>query len=133
MKYLLDTHTFIWSIAQSTLIPERTRQELRNPRNEVFISAVNLWEISIKTRLKKMDLGGVQIGDLIGIANKMRFHLIALAPEEAATYGTLEENSHFDPFDRMLIWQAIRRDLTMVSRDREFEKFVPCGLGLLWK
>jgi PIN domain nuclease of toxin-antitoxin system len=133
MKYLLDTHTFIWSIAQSTLIPERARQELRNPGNEVFVSAVNLWEISIKTRIKKLDLGGLNVGDLIVVAEETGFRLIGLSPEEAATYGTLGEDTHFDPFDRMLIWQAIRRNLTMVSRDAEFEKFVPHGLQLLWQ
>ncbi|MDA3950587.1 MAG: type II toxin-antitoxin system VapC family toxin [Spirochaeta sp.] len=133
MKYLLDTHTFIWSLAQSTLIPERARQELRNPGNEVFISAVNLWEISIKTRIQKIDLGGVAIGDLIALAEETGFQLIGLSPEEAIAYGSLEEDSHFDPFDRMLIWQAIRRNLTMVSRDSEFGKFVPYGLALLWK
>ncbi|TVR73382.1 MAG: type II toxin-antitoxin system VapC family toxin [Spirochaetaceae bacterium] len=133
MKYLLDTHTFIWSIAHSKRIPERTRQELRNPGNEVYISAVNLWEISIKTRIKKIDLGGVPIGDLIGLAEETGFQLIGLSPEEALTYGKLEEVSHFDPFDRMLIWQAIRRNLTMVSRDSEFERFIPHGLKLFWK
>lgn len=133
MKYLLDTHTFIWSIAQSTLIPEQTRQELRNPGNEVCVSAVNLWEISIKTRIQKLDLGGLKVGDLIGVAEEMGFQLISLLPEEAVTYETLGEDTHFDPFDRMLIWQAIHRNLTMVSRDAEFEKFVPHGLQLLWK
>ncbi len=133
MKYLLDTHTFIWSMAQSTLIPEQTRQELRNPANKVFVSAVNLWEISIKTRIKKLDLGGLKVGDLIGVAEETGFQLISLSPEEAVTYETLGEDTHFDPFDRMLIWQAIRRNLTMVSRDAEFEKFVPHGLQLLWQ
>ena len=132
MKYLLDTHTFIWSVAQSNLIPDRTRQELRDPGNEVFISAVNLWEISIKTRIRKIDLGGVTVDNLIDLAEEIGFQLIGLSPEEAVSYGTLSEDSHFDPFDRMLIWQAIRRNLTMVSRDSEFEKFVPHGLRLVW-
>ena len=133
MKYLLDTHTFIWSIAQPTLIPERAREELRNPGNEVFVSAVDLWEISIKTRIEKLDLGGLNVGDLIGVAEQTGFQLIGLSPEEAVSYGTLGEDTHFDPFDRMLIWQAIRRNLTIVSRDAEFEKFVPHGLQLLWQ
>jgi len=132
MKYLLDTHTFIWSIAQSNSIPERTRHELRNPGNDVFISAVNLWEISIKTRIRKIDLGGVTVDSLIELAEEIGFQLIGLSPEEALTYGKLAEDTHFDPFDRMLIWQAIRRNLTMVSRDSEFEKFVPHGLRLVW-
>ncbi len=133
MNYLLDTHSFIWSIAQTELIPERTIKQLRNPDNNVFVSSVNLWEISIKARLKKIDLGGIAVDDLIGIAEEIGFQLIELSPEEAITYGKLEEDSHFDPFDRMLIWQAIQRNLTMVSKDSAFEKFIPHGLTLLWK
>ena len=133
MKYLLDTHTFIWSVAESNLLPEKTKSEIRDPKNEVFISSINLWEISIKSRIKKIDLGGVEISELIGLSEEMGIQLIGLSPEEAITYGNLEENSHFDPFDRMLIWQAINRKLTMISKDSEFEKFIPHGLKLLWK
>ena len=82
---------------------------------------------------RALTLGGLNVGDLIGVAEETGFQLIGLSPEEAVTYGTLGEETHFDPFDRMLIWQAIHRNLTMVSRDAEFEKFVPQGLQLLWQ
>jgi len=133
VKYLLDTRTVVWAVAESTKLSETAKLEIRNPKNEVYISAVNLWEISIKTRIKKIDLGGVSIDDLIGLAEDMGIQLISLSPEEAVSYGKLEEASHFDPFDRMLIWQAISRNYTMISKDSEFEKFVPHGLRLLWK
>ncbi|MEI6652195.1 MAG: type II toxin-antitoxin system VapC family toxin [Chlorobiaceae bacterium] len=133
MNYLLDTHTFLWSIADSARLSERARSEIKNPKNDVFISSVNLWEISIKTRIKKLDLGGVLVDDLIGLAEEMGMQLIGLSPEEAISYGKLEENSHFDPFDRMLIWQAISRQYTVISKDHKFVKFVPYGLKLLWK
>ena len=133
MNYLLDTHTFIWSIADSAKLSERARSEIKNPKNGVFISSVNLWEISIKTRIKKIDLGGVLLDDLIDLAEEMGIRRIGLSPEDAITYGKLEENSHFDPFDRMLIWQAISRKYTVISKDSEFAKFAPHGLKLLWK
>ena len=133
MKYLLDTHTFIWTVAESMRLSERAKRAIQDPKNEVFISSVNLWEISIKTRIKKIDMGSVQADDLIGLAEDMGIQLIGLSPEEAISYGKLEESSHFDPFDRMLIWQAISRKYIMISKDSEFEKFVPHGLKLLWK
>lgn len=133
MKYLLDTHTFIWTVAESSQLSEKAKSEIQNPNNEVFISSVNLWEIAIKTRIKKIDLGEVQTDDLIGLAEEMGIQLISLLPEEAISYGKLEEASHFDPFDRMLIWQAITRKLTMISKDSEFKKFIPHGLRLVWK
>jgi PIN domain nuclease of toxin-antitoxin system len=93
MKYLLDTHTFIWTVAESKRLSERAKKEIRDPENEVFISAVNLWEIAIKTRMNKIDLGGVQTDDLIGLAEEMGIQRISLSPEEAISYGKLEESS----------------------------------------
>ncbi|MEP6787771.1 MAG: type II toxin-antitoxin system VapC family toxin, partial [Acidobacteriota bacterium] len=61
------------------------------------------------------------------------FTPIALTPDEAVTQDNLKENTHFDPFDRMLIWQAISRKMTVVSGDPEFRRFTSDGLKLLWK
>jgi PIN domain nuclease of toxin-antitoxin system len=133
MKYLLDTHTFLWAIGQSNDLPEKVLKELKNPNNEIFISAISFWEISIKTRIKKLDLGGIPIKDLISLAEKMDFQLIDVTPEEAATYINLAEDTHNDPFDRMLIWQCLCRNMTMVSKDIAFEKFKEYGLRLLGK
>lgn len=133
MKYLLDTHTFLWTITQSKDLPLKVVQALKNPTNEVFVSAITFWEISIKTRLKKLDLGGLPLEDLIPLAEQTDFQLIDLTPEEANTYNNLTENTHHDPFDRMLIWQCLRRNMTLVSKDEEFQKFKHYGLKLLWE
>jgi len=133
MKYLLDTHAFLWTLGQSKELPEKVAKEIRNPDNEVYVSAVTFWEISIKIRLKKLDLGGVPPGDLITLAEKMDFHVLDLTPEDAATYLDLAEPTHHDPFDRMLIWQCIRRNMTIISKDMEFTKFKDSGLKILWK
>jgi len=63
----------------------------------------------------------------------MGIQLISLDPTEAATISDLTENNHFDPFDRMLIRQAISRKLTLISSDSKFWHFTPDGLKLLWK
>jgi PIN domain nuclease of toxin-antitoxin system len=133
MKYLLDTHAFLWAIGQSKDLPEEVMKELKNPNNEVYVSAITFWEISIKIRIKKLDLGGIPSEDLISLAEKMDFQVIDLTPEEANTYTDLAENTHNDPFDRMLIWQCIRRNMTIVSKDIEFAKFKDYGLKILWK
>lgn len=133
MKYLLDTHVFLWSATQSKALPKKVIQAIKDPNNEVYVSAITFWEISIKTRLKKLDLGGLPIEDLIMLAEKMDFQLIDLTPEEANTYYNLSEETHNDPFDRMLIWQSIRRNLTIISKDTEFDKFKSHGLRILWE
>jgi PIN domain nuclease of toxin-antitoxin system len=132
MKYLLDTHTFLWKIATPGRIPAKVFEATKYPDNEIYISAVSLWEIAIKTRRNKLDLGGVSNDELIGLAGKMGIATIALSPGEAVTYGDLTENTHFDPFDRMLVWQAISRRLTLVSADSTLKRFRPDGLKLLW-
>lgn len=133
MKYLLDTHTFLWTITQSQALPKKVIQAVKNPNNEIFISAVTFWEISIKTRLKKLDLDGLPIEELLSLAEEMDFQLIDLTSEEANSYVNLDEDTHKDPFDRMLIWQSIRRNMTLISNDSRFDKFRVCGLKLLWK
>jgi len=133
MKFLLDTYTFLWTVAGSGKIPNETRSKIKSRENEISVSAVSLWEIAIKTRIKKLDLGPIKLEDLIPYAEKMGFELISLTPEEAISYVKLEEKSHFDPFDRMLIWQAIQRNMTMVSKDEDFQKFKKHGLKLLWQ
>ena len=133
MKYLLDTHTFLWTVTQSKDLPEKVVQAIKNPNNEVFVSAITFWEISIKTRIKKLDLGGLPIEELIPLAERMDFRLIDLTPEEANTYCDLAENTHNDPFDRMLVWQCIKRNMTIVSKDAELNKFKDHGLKVLWK
>jgi len=106
---------------------------IQDPGNEVFVSAVSFWEISIKSRLGKIDLIDLTTSDLIPSATAMGFLTIGLASDEAVSQDKLKENTHFDPFDRMLIWQAIQRDLVLVSSDPEFKKFKTDGLKLLWK
>ena len=133
MKLLLDTHTVLWSILTPNRLPPKSRNAIETPTTEVFVSSVSLWEISIKSRLGKLSLVDLSTDDLIPSVIGMGFVLIALTPDEAVTQGNLTENTHFDPFDRMLIWQAITRKMTLVSGDPEFSRFIPDGLKLLWK
>ncbi len=133
MSYLLDTHTFLWAYAQSDRLPKQVRTVIEDISAEVFISAVTFWEIGIKLRAKRLNVGGKTATELIDEARNMGFSIIHLEAEEAASQQNLSEDTHFDPFDRMLIWQAISRQLTLVSGDKDFERFKIDGLRLLWK
>lgn len=132
MQYLLDTHAFLWATGKSQLLPRKITSVLRDPNNEVFVSAVSFWEIAIKVRAGKLDIGSNKPDDLPTRAIEMGMTLIPLDPHESATMGRLAENTHFDPFDRMLIWQAISRKLVLVSKDTSFQRFAADGLELLW-
>lgn len=133
MKLLLDTHTFIWTLTAPEKIVAAATSAVSDPDNEVFVSTVTFWEIAIKVRNGRLAPIGKPSSSTVAAARAMGFQPIDIMPDEAANHGNLSENTHFDPFDRMLIWQAIERNLTLVSCDREFNKFVPDGLRLLWK
>jgi PIN domain nuclease of toxin-antitoxin system len=133
MRYLLDTHVFLWATGQSHKLPANIRTVIDDEANGVFVSAIVFWEIAIKTRLGKLDIGGRSALELLGLAQTMGFQLIGVEPDEAATFDQLEENTHLDLFDRMLIWQAISRKLTLISSDSKFWHFTPDGLKLLCK
>ena len=132
MKFLLDTHVFIWSVTQPKKLPPTVVDLIESPNSELFLSAVSIWEIAIKLRSGRLDMEGRTAIELLDEANDMQIVLFGLDPAEAATHAHLQENTHFDPFDRMLIWQAIQRDLTLISGDRAFEGFTADGLKLRW-
>jgi PIN domain nuclease of toxin-antitoxin system len=123
----------LWTIGKSKRLPKKARHEIENAGNEIFVSAVSFWEIAMKTRRGDLDLDGLRPTDLIDRAAAMEIQLINLDAAEAATLSDLSEDSHFDPFDRMLIWQAIQRDMVLISGDSEFKRFASDGLKLLWK
>lgn len=132
MKYLLDTHTFLWSLLNTKQLPKKVKAEIKNQDNEIYVSSISLWEIAIKSRLKKLELKGIKIEELEEMIERMDFKTIAMTASDSIGYCNLAEETHKDPFDRMLIWQCINRNLTIISKDSEFKKFVPYGLKLLW-
>lgn len=132
MKLLLDTHAFIWTLTDSKRLTVAARNAVTSTENEVYVSSISFWETAIKIRNKRMAPIGHEPSTLVEAAETMGFVPIALTPVEAATHGNLTEDTHFDPFDRMLIWQAIQRKMKLISADKAFQRFVPDGLELLW-
>ncbi|MEJ7848754.1 MAG: type II toxin-antitoxin system VapC family toxin [Pyrinomonadaceae bacterium] len=133
MSFLLDTHTFIWALTDPGRIPINVRNIVEDADNELFVSAVSFWEIAIKVRSGRLAPVGRPSSNIVEAAEAMGFLPIPLLPEEAATSANLIEDTHFDPFDRMLIWQAISRKMVLISGDSEFKRFKKDGLKLLWK
>ncbi len=132
MRYLLDTHVFLWSIGDTGQFSRKAISALRDEDNEIFISAVSLWEISIKARIGKLELHGIEVKDLLGIIDEMDFETVNMSAEDTIEYSELNKKTHNDPFDRMLIQQCINRNMVMISKNKEFKKFVACGLKVIW-
>ena len=133
MIYLLDTHTFIWATLNSGKLSKKSREIIFNKTNEICVSTVSFWEISLKSGIKKYSFKNVNILDFPKYARKMDFNIIDMQENEAITFNKLSlKNNHKDPFDRMLIWQAITKNMTIISKDELFEQYKKDGLKIIW-
>jgi PIN domain nuclease of toxin-antitoxin system len=133
MKYLLDTYVFLWSISKPKELSKKAASIIKNQDNEIYVSAITLWEIAIKTRIGKLEIEGISVDELLDVIEKMDYQLISLTPEDSIQYADLAENTHKDPFDRMLIQQSISRNMIMISKDSAFSKFIQYGLKIVWE
>lgn len=130
MTCLLDTHYMLWAVAHTKKLSPRIKAAIVDPENRIVISSVSFWEVSLKFSLGKLSLTGFSPADLPGACLQMGFEMKTLSPEDAGTYHLLTSAHHKDPFDRMLIWQAIHNDYTFISADKLVKKYATDGLKL---
>ncbi|HET7360940.1 MAG TPA: type II toxin-antitoxin system VapC family toxin [Salinimicrobium sp.] len=132
MNFLIDTHVLIWSFTDVEKLSREVRPILEDINNNIFVSAISFWEVSLKFSLGKLELTGILPHEFPALAVQTGFKLIPVIPEETATYHCLKGTWHKDPFDRMLIWQAIQQDLIFISKDVNIAKYEKEGLRTLW-
>jgi len=122
MKLLLDTHIFLWYISADGRLPSDFQQAIRDPNNEVYLSVASLWEIIVKYQLGKLPLPQSPESYLSAQRQK---HLISSLPldEQSVMKLTSLPTIHRDPFDRMLICQAMANDLTIVTVDDSIKSY----------
>ncbi len=128
MRLLLDTHTFLWWTADDPRLSENARGAIASAANEVFVSAVNGWEIAIKARLGKLPLP--EAPDLF-MAHMVQRHAFGVLPI-TLTHAVHEyhlPSHHSDPFDRLLVVQAELEKLTLVTNDAFIKTY---GASTLW-
>jgi len=117
MRLLLDTHALLWWLRDEGLAVE-ARAAIATPRNSVFVSAANTWEISIKQSLGKLTVDG----DVLKHVAQAGFDELPITLAHGIAAGQLPTH-HKDPFDRMLIAQAQLEGLTVVTRDQRFRQY----------
>lgn len=122
MQLLLDTHIFLWYVTGDTRLSIATRDAIDEPNNDVFLSVGSFWEIVIKYELGKLPLP--QAPDRF-IPAQRKAHGIQSLPfdENDARFLVGLPFHHRDPFDRMLVSQAMARVLTIVTVDPEIKKY----------
>ena len=131
-KLILDTHTLLWAIGKSSELSKQVAEQITNSENDVYVSAVSLWEIALKHYLGKLTLG-FKVADIPKYCRKMGFYLISLDPQEALdSFKLPQKENHKDLFNRMLIYQCIRNNYILISKDNKMKSYSVDGLNYMW-
>ena len=118
MTLLLDTHVLLWWLSEDDRLTSTMRAAIADPRTSVVVSAASAWEMSIKAALGKLAIPD----DLAGELERQGLDALPVTVEDGVMAGALPRH-HADPFDRMLIAQAARRRLIVVTADRRFAEY----------
>ncbi len=132
MNYLIDTHVLLWMINDDTKLSEIAKEKIDDSENNIYVSVISFWEISLKFSLRKLELRGFTPDDLAELSIQIGFKLLPLLHDECATYHHLTNTIHRDPFDRMLIWQAIKLNYTLITKDSKASLYSASGLKTIW-
>ena len=118
MNLLLDTHVLLWWSEERRISPEAL-EAISNPDNIVYVSAASIWEISIKSARGKL-----RVDEAIFDVRNDDFEPLPITHADARLAGSLPDH-HRDPFDRMLVAQALAHDLVLVTRDPQMGLYGP--------
>jgi PIN domain nuclease of toxin-antitoxin system len=122
MRYLIDTHIFLWFVSGSGSLSSKAQNIISSEQNEIYLSIASLWEISIKSSLGKLDI----IGDYAQVIDDVVNNNIQILRIDFS--HTLIQNRlpfhHRDPFDRLLVSQAIVENMGFISCDEIFDSYL---------
>lgn len=121
MKYLLDTHTLIWFLNGDKQLSSKAKSLIEDIKHEKYVSIASFWEISIKIGLRKLEFDG-DVKEIVILAEKNGFAILPISIEHTIEYKELEF-IHRDPFDRMMVIQAIIEGFTILTQDENIPKY----------
>ncbi|NIM12109.1 MAG: PIN domain-containing protein [Candidatus Aminicenantes bacterium] len=122
MKYLLDTHVFLWWIKDSPRLSQNIKDIIKNKKNTLFLSAASIWEMMVKSKLRKLDLPDNPKGFIKEHLNINAVDILNITMEHSFEIYNLPE-IHKDPFDRMLVAQAKVDKLTILTSDPYIKQY----------
>lgn len=131
MKILLDTCTFLWTISEPKSLSPSALKTLQNANNQLFLSPISLWEVLIKLGKGKLSIntGGLAVEDFLIQQRKLHGIESLLLNESSVKQLAKLPSLHQDPFDRMLICQAIANNMVLVTPDKYIQNY---SLQTLW-
>jgi PIN domain nuclease of toxin-antitoxin system len=126
-QFLLDTHVFLWLIQGDPQLSGRAISIIADDTNQLSFSVVSIWEIAIKLNIGKLKIEH-SIEDIYQLLAQLKIEILPIDRSDLDRYLTLPLH-HRDPFDRLIISQAIERELILISADGAFE---PYPVERLW-
>ncbi len=127
MKCLVDTHILLWSFIEPEKLSENVRSILLNEDNEIYYSPINLWEISIKYALGKLNLKNSTPEEFFEEVDAS-YYLCRYSKNIDIITNYKLPFFHKDPFDRFLIWESMKNEFVLLSVDATIEKYRELGL-----
>jgi PIN domain nuclease of toxin-antitoxin system len=121
MKLLLDTHAFIWFINGDNQLPKKVIKLIEDSNNQCYLSIASIWEIAIKVSLGRLVLKS-EFNHIQQLIIKNDFEILPIHFDHLISIQKLEF-FHRDPFDRLIISQAIAEDFIIISKDKEFSLY----------
>lgn len=118
MDYLLDTHIFLWWLGGDKRLIKKVREEIENSQKNIYLSVASVWEMAIKISLGKIKLKN----SLEKTIKRSNFEILNVELEHILTLDKLP-NYHKDPFDRILVAQAIAENLILITDDKKIKKY----------
>ena len=129
MSYLLDTHVVLWLLTDPTRLGSAKVEQLASFSERLSVSAASAWEMAIKQSNGKLALPGPAESWLPGVFDEFGFDLLPITVDDALAVRALPWH-HRDPFDRLLVAQAKRRGMTLVTRDPRLAEYGVAMLGV---
>ena len=123
MRVLVDTHLLLWAVASARRLPKGARSLLLDTANEVFYSAASVWEVAIKTTLRRRDFKANPAA-LVRALEQSGFSELPVTAAHAARVAGLPA-IHRDPFDRLLVAQALAEPMTLLTNDAVLLRYGP--------
>lgn len=131
MKILVDTNVLLWILFDDSKLSKKDLSYINNENNEIILSSISLFEISLKYSLGKIKLFGVKPDDIPFLLLENGYLIENPDYKLFSSFYKLPTKTHKDPFDRLIIWEAINKNYYLLSRDSKFSEYVPFGLKLL--
>jgi PIN domain nuclease of toxin-antitoxin system len=122
MKYLLDTHAFLWFVSDDYRLSSKARSIINNSKNEIYFSAVSAWEMSIKSRLRRLTIKEELEPFIVKQLAENNFSTLSISIFHSIYTSKLPE-IHKDPFDRMLIAQSNVEKMFLISKDKDIKRY----------